>query len=210
MKPVVCILNTSHISRAAELEGSELAPWGQLADHAKNDFLVGRAALKLAGRKYLQKGNMPEPGEVIIRKWQDGRPYIESHDHLFCSIAHSRSWGIGAIAPRRIGVDVERVRPHQRSLLSYVAGTEELDHVRNYYDHGIDEITIIWTIKESVMKGLGSGLDMNPKQVRITDKINGDGIEVKVPGTGSPDWQVRSFRLGGYYFSVAYEKEDRQ
>jgi|SRR3990172_3866378 len=210
MKPVVCILNTSDIFLGGGLKGRELAQLGQLADPAKNDFLLGRAALQLAGRKYLQKGNVPEPGELIVRKLQDGRPCLESHDQLFCSIAHSRGWAIGAISARRIGVDVERVRPHQRSLLGYIADPEEVDHIRDYFDHGTDEITIIWTIKESVMKGLGLGLQMNPRQFRITDKNNGDGVEVKVPGSGIPVWQVKPFRLGGYYFSIAYEKEHRQ
>jgi phosphopantetheinyl transferase len=208
--PVVHIVNTSNLPRGGELEESELEGLGQLADHAKSDFLAGRAALKLAGREYLQKGNMPEQDRIIIRNLPDGRPSIASHDGLFCSIAHSRSWGIGAVAPRRIGVDVEWVRPYRRSLLDHVASPEEVDHVRDCFGRDIDELTIIWTIKESVMKGLGSGLSMNPGQVRITGKMHRDGIEVEVPGNGSPIWQVRSFRRGGNYFSVAYEKEHRQ
>lgn len=201
---MVCILSTNNICR-----GRELAELGQLADHANDDFLVGHAALKFAGREYLWKDSLAEPGEVIIRKKDDGRPFIEFHNDLFCSIAHSRSWGIGAIAPRRIGVDVERVGPRERSVLGYIADSQEVDHVRNYFGPAIDEITVIWTIKESVMKGLGLGLCLNPKQVRITNKISSDGVEVKVPGSGSPFWQVKSFCLGGYYFSIAYEKEYR-
>ena len=175
----------------------------------KKDFLVGRIALKKAFNQYLSKNKKQPLEKVIINNYQSGQPYIEDHSNLHCSLAHSYGMGVGAVAPFRVGIDVEKIRPHQNSLANYIAEPEELCLVENFFNDQTDKLTLIWTIKESVMKALGVGFKMSPKQVKIV-RQNNELFEVETLDFIPSHWYVRPVDTGDYYISVAYEKRYRQ
>jgi phosphopantetheinyl transferase len=113
---------------------------------------------------------------------------------------------VGAVASFRIGVDVEKIRPHKDSLANYIAGSDELSLVQGFFNDQTDKITLIWTIKESVMKALGVGFKISPKQVKIIGRIN-QFFEVEVLDSIPSYWYVWPVDTGDYYISVAYEKK---
>lgn len=211
MSPVVTITSAVGISPKGELKADELEQYSQLKNHARDDFLAGRSALKQALKNYFGEGRVLDAKKVGIKNFENGQPYIENHNHLHCSLGHSRGWGIGAVAPYRIGVDIEKVRPHKKSLIDYIAEPEELNYVKNFSSANTDETTIVWTIKESVMKGLGIGFGISIKQIKIIGRENEDALEVVAVFSGESSlWQVWPFRFGDFYFTVAYGKNHQQ
>jgi len=177
-----------------------------ITNGAETDFLAGRTALKSALNQYLSKNKIDSLEKVVIKNSQSGQPYIEGYETLHCSIGHSYGWGVGAVAPFRIGVDIEKIRPHQDSLTNYIAESDELTLVQNFFNDQTDKITLIWTIKESVMKALGVGFKISPKQVKIIGRIN-EFFEVEVLDSIPSYWYVWPVDTGNYYISVAYEKK---
>lgn len=180
-----------------------------ITDETKNDFLAGRMALKNAFNQYLSKNKIRRGEKVIINNFQNGQPYIESYKTLHCSIGHSYGFGVGAVAPFRIGVDVEKIRPHKDSLANYIAEPNELNLVENFFNNQTDKITLVWTIKESVTKALGVGFEISPKQVKIMKRGN-KFFEVEVLDSKPSYWYVWPVDTEDYYISVAYEKKHRQ
>ena len=166
-------------------------------------------ALKKAFNQYLSKKKIHPLEKVVIKNSQSGQPYIEGYETLHCSIGHSYGLGVGAVAPFRIGIDVEKIRPHQDSLANYIAEPKELLLVENFFNDQTDKITLVWTIKESVMKAMGIGFKISPKQVKILRQ--GDKFfEVEVLDPIPSYWYVRPVDAEDYYISVAYEKKYEQ
>jgi len=177
-----------------------------VTNEAKNDFLAGRMALKNALNQYLSKSKIHPLEKVVIKNSQSGQPYIEGYEILHCSIGHSYGLGVGAVAPFRVGIDVEKIRPHLNSLANYIAEPEELLLVENFFNNQTDKITLVWTVKESVMKALGIGFKISPKQVKIVGQGN-RFFEVEVLDSTPSYWYVRPVDTEDYYISVAYEKK---
>jgi phosphopantetheinyl transferase len=157
-----------------------------ITNGAKTDFLAGRVALKTAFNQYLSKNKIHSLEKVVINNSQSGQPYIEGYETLHCSIGHSYGLGVGAVAPFRIGVDVEKIRPHKDSLANYIA-----------------------ELKESVMKALGVGFKISPRQVKIMRQGN-KFFEVEVSDSKPSYWYVWPVDTEDYYISVAYEKKHGQ
>lgn len=85
-----------------------------------------------------------------------GEPIFVNAPNMFCSIAHSYGLGVGASAFFKLGVDVEKIRKHDKSLLKYIALQRELSLFNEESEDIL--VTKIWVIKEAVSKALGIGI----------------------------------------------------
>jgi phosphopantetheinyl transferase len=191
------------------LSGRELAKYQTLSEQSRKDFLAGRVALKNAFLNY--KGiSAKSSDKVIINNLDNGQPMIIGEEQVYCSIGHSYGWGIGAVATCRIGVDIEKVRPHQKALLRYISSPKEIGLVRNFFGKSTNYITLIWVIKEAVLKGLGTGFGVSPRQVKISRQINQEYFSVEGKGLRPKLWRVWPFRKDNFYISIAYENNYEQ
>jgi len=191
------------------LSGKESAKYQTLSEQSKKDFLAGRVALKNALFDY--KGTSAKSSDkVIVNNLDNGQPSIIGQEHVRCSIAHSYGWGIGAVAPCRIGVDIEKVRPHKKTLLRYISNPKEIKVVGNFFGTDTDDVTLIWVIKEAVMKGLGTGFEVSPRQVKISRQVNQEYFEAEVKDLEPRLWRVWPFKKDDFYISIAYENNYQQ
>ena len=191
----------------SQLSKKELGQYSQLSSLKKKDFLIGRIALKQALANYTSQDL---DKKVTIKNSDTGLPYIEGRDNLHCSLSHSYDRGIGIVAPYKVGVDIEKIRPHKKSLLNYIADKEEIDLVKDFFGIQTDVITLIWIIKESVMKGIGTGFSISPKQVKIIRKISDTTLEVRIHEYKSKPWYVWPSKAGSFYIGIAYDKNYEQ
>lgn len=123
---------------------------GALADVLTRALVAGLAGL--------------QPHAVRLMRETSGRPAIEGVPGIEVSIAHAGRWVVGAAAWSPIGVDVEVVRPVAvgRALTpaDVASGpTGERDDSRRAVQ--------AWTAKESYLKMLGTGLRIDPAEVRV-------------------------------------------
>ena len=78
----------------------------------------------------------------------------------YFNISHSKGIVVLATASKDVGVDLEVLRPVDKSLKDYVSSKDEKKYIHN--DESFFEI---WTNKESLLKCIGSGIKSNMDKV---------------------------------------------
>lgn len=111
--------------------------------------------------------------KIHFKKSIKGKPYLKDSSVQF-NISHSGDWVVLAFGDIEVGIDVELLRPvnyrvatrffskEENSLLEQLNGTEKL---KLFFD--------FWTLKESYLKLLGTGLTKSLSSFSIVrDKTN--------------------------------------
>ena len=91
-------------------------------------------------------------GEYHLNEF--GKPISDS---AFFNISHSHGYIALVIDHVPVGIDIEKVRPVEDNLKSYISNEEEKNYIRN--DESFFEI---WTNKESLVKANGNGINQKP------------------------------------------------
>ena len=151
------------------LNRKEILKYYQLTHFVRQDWLAGRIALKEALNRFFSLGQKHNRTEVQNNK--SGIPFIKGLPRLYCSISHSYGFALAGVSEKPIGVDIEKIRFHNPSLLLYIAKPEEIVKFRSVNCKKKGLITKIWTIKEATLKALGLGFKVNPKKINIFKKI---------------------------------------
>ena len=95
-------------------------------------------------------------GEPSLGKY--GKPYIQGAEDFFFSASHSGKWVVTAYGSSQVGADVEVIKSGSASIAEGCFTQSEQDYVFAE-DEGADERFIkLWTLKESYIKYLGTGL----------------------------------------------------
>lgn len=167
-------------------------------------WLAGRTALKIAYREFFGL-RVPLPA---IETWNDrlGRPQVGgpggwSH----CSLSHTDGWALAAVSPTPIGVDVECVRNVSPQLIRFVATSVEWHMIERSTPPEAAPLRL-WTLKEAVLKGLGTGFRTDPRSVRVVE-ANARVAAVEVAGVAhvpGRHWRVSSEILDGRVVSIAH------
>jgi phosphopantetheinyl transferase len=144
-----------------------------------------------ADRAVHDAASMMGVGESFtIQKDAWGKPYgLWGEGSIPVSLSHSFPYALGAATPDAdclIGADVERIR----FFLPHMSDAFLTDKERVLIDQAPGETkaaltTLAWSLKESVLKALGLGLRMHPRDVDISEALNEEGeglITVKVQG----------------------------
>lgn len=96
-----------------------------------------------------------------------GKPYLKKYPNIFFSISHCDGCAVCAIASAKIGVDAEKIREYRPRVahrvfsageLAFLNSSESLDH----------DFTMLWTLKESYVKAIGTGLSYPLKSVEFS------------------------------------------
>jgi phosphopantetheine--protein transferase-like protein len=195
------------------------------------DFLSGRIAGKVAVSEYLNinkktKSKSPEFNDIEIRKTDTGAPAVcimNEESDLLISISHSGRCAVSMVTNvmnyRGIGIDVERVDKRDNSFLSVAFSENEIAKLQREYknpsrdsEKRIDEeITRYWTIKESILKSLGIGLNVDLKDIAIIESegseshfVMRDEVKKKYELLGATDIGVDTFKVDRYIISISY------
>lgn len=171
-------------------------------------FTLGRTVARgLVGRRL-----GVEPGAVGLRLGADGAPEVEG---LHISIAHggrgARAVAAAAVAGRPVGIDVEAVAPRRPDLWTRILTPEErpvLDALGGPTDAAQ---TLLWSLKEAVLKGQRTGLRAGGRSVRLTMDADGtpEAGAAEAVSERSGRWALRFQRVDDVWLSVAwaYEKQ---
>ena len=131
----------------------------------------------------------------------NGKPYFSGRDDLFFNVSHSGKYCVCAFSDREVGVDIELIRSFEDSLARFVFSEDEIKLARSEMFSSADEgMTRLWTVKESAMKYLGTGLSLEPK------KISTDGFSVSAEGVkGTDRMKLTYYSFGEYLCTVCSE-----
>ena len=95
-----------------------------------------------------------------VKKWEVddfGKP---QSPNVFFNVSHSGGAVTIALSDAAVGIDVEKIRPVNRSLYEYVLSDEELP-----LSEKSETFFKLWTAKESLVKAQGKGLIKNVKSI---------------------------------------------
>jgi phosphopantetheinyl transferase len=129
--------------------------------------------------------------QITIDYINFGEPIIVNTPNIYCSIAHSHGLGVAASATFKLGVDVEKIRKHDESLLEDIASTEELSLFNERSKDIL--VTKIWVIKEAVSKALGIGIGYPFIDMRIEKEDDDYSVT-----TNDIKWFIKIFQYNNY------------
>jgi phosphopantetheine--protein transferase-like protein len=145
----------------------------------KADFISGRLAGKEAVLNYYREHGLediPEPGEINIRRTETGEPEIllgGIRSGLMVSITHSGNIALSLVCGRDefrgVGIDAEKIEERDGSFIRIAFSDNEIKQLETGENGSFDKekITLFWTLKEAVLKSIGSGLNLNLKDISI-------------------------------------------
>lgn len=117
--------------------------------------------LSLKAYQLLQKGlkegyGISEPPLFEYNKF--GKPFLAHHPHIHFNMSHCKRAVTCLLANYPVGIDVEEINPFDSDVARYVLNSKEYDRVTNSNDPAT-AFTTLWTIKESLIKLTGRGID---------------------------------------------------
>src|SRR5262249_14690457 len=102
-----------------------------------------------------------EPGRVRLEATEAGKPFLAGCPGVQFNLSHCEDRGVLAVANRRVGVDLERVRDvaEADAIAARLFGDSEVEALRAFPPPQRSEAFLrCWTRKEAYVKGKGGGL----------------------------------------------------
>ena len=146
------------------LSDAEVARFSRFTNgRQRRQRLRVRAALRRILSSYLQAN----PAHLVIRTGVHGKPWVPG---LEFNCSHSARLSVVAVSAQPVGVDVEPM-----------GACDQLDAIRgrfvNDFDHAgpggsgtctaLIDLLRLWVIKEACLKAIGTGLTVDPRELRV-------------------------------------------
>lgn len=121
--------------------------------------------------------------EKKLQYGEYGKPYIPGGAEF--NVSHGGNWAVLASDRQLIGVDIEPINPANLDVAKRVFTPNE----RSWMDQDpLVRFHILWTIKESIMKAAGLGLQLDPAQF---DVLPVDGAHFAAGKIWHTAWMLR-------------------
>lgn len=133
---------------------------------AADESLIGEVLAKYAVSK---ETRLPLK-DINIKHTDKGMPYIEGFP-LFLSITHSHGLIAVAVSSSAVGIDAEKIRDFSEGVARRMFTDRELDYIYNSADKN-KRFFHIWTLKESYVKAIGTGISFPMKNLEFIIEDN--------------------------------------
>lgn len=171
----------------------------------RNRYIHTKCIMRILTGRYTHQN----PNEVCFISGINQKPEIKGNTDWHINVSHSGSWIVATIGKRRVGIDVEEIKPAFtfQELLSSSFSEFEQQHIRA----GSDPRFLfykLWTRKEALVKATAKGLDDDFSRFSALDGLQ--TTQRQFIGAGG-SWTVRSFMVAhNYPAAVAYETREEQ
>lgn len=162
-----------------------------------NDKIRALLSRKLTEYAICHFANL-SPSSLFFGKEKYGKPKLLSHPKIFFNVSHCDSWIVCAVEEKPIGLDIEKIASLNSDTLEIFCSTSERNELKvsrwpefQYYQY--------WTIKEAMLKLVGTGLLTDPRKVMVFF-LKGSSIKVNLE---NKEWIGESIRTDdGYVLSA--------
>ena len=131
---------------------------------AADESLIG----EILARYALSNELLKPLKEIEIRHTEKGMPYIEG-DLFFISITHSHGFVACAVSDSPVGIDAEKLRYFSEGVARRMFNENEHSFIESS-DDKTRSFYMIWTLKESYLKAIGTGISFPMKNLEFTVK----------------------------------------
>ena len=108
-------------------------------------------------------------GGIIIPDSAKEKP-MQGHPEIHFNLSHCREAALCCVSDRPVGVDVEAVRPLRDGLVEYTMNDAEIAEIREAAEPAL-AFTLLWTMKEALLKLTGEGINNHLKEVLRRDDV---------------------------------------
>lgn len=130
---------------------------------------------------------------------RNNKPYIKNSP-VFFNVSHSKKYAVIAVAPSQVGVDIEKAE--EKNLVC--ARRVFLENERKWINNETSKFSVLWTLKESVMKALGEGFALAPKDFDVMPFLDNKSITV-----GDTELWAYTAVYDGYSVSLCLSNEPK-
>ncbi len=130
----------------------------------------------------------------------DGKPQLCGGELCF-NLSHSGDYAACAVSSAPVGVDIQRVETQKEQLARRVFRPEELRMIESSTDRD-DCFTMLWALKESYLKYLGTGLRRGMNSFAVC--IDGGG---HAHVAGDDRCRLRHWAENGYQIAVCTDAQ---
>lgn len=132
---------------------------------------------ELITRKILSEKLLTAPNHFEFKKTENGKPYLDSKDIHF-NLSHSGEWVVFAFSDHDTGIDIEKIRPVNYRIAErfFSSGENNILRLLNK-DEKLNYFFDLWTLKESYLKMLGTGLTKSLGSFTILETEQGFRLE---------------------------------
>ena len=114
------------------------------------------------------------------------KPYLENQRDMYFNISHSGEWVVCALSRKEVGVDVEKIRKINFNIARRFFSADEVGHLFSLPEkQQLDYFFDLWTLKESYLKTLGTGLTKPLSSFTVSEEFGvpklhegGKGLDV--------------------------------
>ncbi|HET9950835.1 MAG TPA: 4'-phosphopantetheinyl transferase superfamily protein [Candidatus Eisenbacteria bacterium] len=161
-------------------------------------------ALKRAYRAHRASLHSMSLHDIVVVRSPSGAPRIEHEPSLHCSIAHAMGWALGAVAATPVGGDLEPATRMDARLAPRFSEASEVDLLIAGGVARESAPTVLWTLKEAVLKARETGLASHPRTVRLWGRTeSGWFASAPVGASGVRFWDVVTLRRGPLCLALA-------
>lgn len=142
-----------------------------------------------------------DPGTLTFGYAEKGKPYLMGHSGIYFNISHSAEMVVCGLAASEVGIDVEHFRKVNLRVAERYFSPVELEDLMALEGISRDEYFFtLWTIKESYLKAIGSGLTRSLSSFTV---VKSDGSYSLTGDEHAPTYSLATYRLSGGYFLAA-------
>jgi len=152
-----------------------------------DDYINTRIFMRRVLSQYVEKG----PKTIEFDLNPHGKPFLRQSDIQF-NLSHSRQWAVLAVGINcELGIDVESISDGRSTLniaqhYFHADEIEELEKLQTVDDQQ-DYFFRLWTLKESFLKALGTGISTGLDKVNFNIKDR-----EKIAAKFSPDLKLEN------------------
>ena len=111
---------------------------------------------------------------LTLRTGRHGKPRLAGQPNLHFNLSHAGPWVLCALHDRPVGIDVEEERRQGPLPTDLVMTPEELRHHETLAPaQARAHFFRLWTLKESLLKALGTGLAVEPHLIQLDLSASG-------------------------------------
>ena len=167
----------------------------------RNRSLLG----ELLARNLLCRQTGLKNSSLIFQFAEKGKPSLAGFPDIHFNISHSGDRVACAVAGSDVGIDVERFRRVNFRVAERYFSSSELDDLLALTGIMREEYFFtLWTIKESFLKAIGSGLTRNLNSFTVIRNQSGFSITGDVHATA---FALTTYRLDKDYFMAVCCRE---
>ncbi len=161
-------INGKHFVRHISMDKQE-----RIARFVKRDDAVRALLAELLIRAIICSKLGISNSDIEFAFNEHGKPLLSGCDDFHFNLAHSGDWVVCAVDSKPVGIDIEEIKPVDMGIAEMFFAALEYQDLQKA---GLDRdayFYALWTLKESYLKAIGTGLSAELKAVPFRVRDNG-------------------------------------